>query len=198
VRGPCNGPRTIGHKICSDKIQHDGADHFEDVKPRKHRAIDAQAPPATAPARRIAEGRLLEASAAVDRRPRRANEKLSFGADVDAGSERDGNSKRREDQRRARTRVPDPSAYQDPNAPFASARIARGMSNPVAARSPPVPKTNAAMSPAATNRDIRGLSLMGNAVRERRSAGEERSSRADGVVGDGLESDAQSQHSKNV
>ena len=84
----------------------------------------------------------------------RSNEKLSFSADVeDAGAKRDGDGEPGENQRCGADQRPDPSAYQDPAAPVTSARAARAMLNPVAARSPPVPTTSTTMSPAAIHRE---------------------------------------------
>ena len=61
----------------------------------------------------------------------------------------------------ARTSVPDPNAYHEPNEPLTSARAARATSNPSAARVTAVPTMIAIASPGATQRARRAAPFNG-------------------------------------
>ena len=109
----------IRHEIERDEVQHDRADDFEHVKARSQhrgdrrprRSGDDAARPARSGAARPPAAHAC-ASAIADCR-RRADEELTFGADVeDAGAKRDRdresgeNQRRRADERAGAERVP--------------------------------------------------------------------------------------------
>ena len=145
---------------------------------RRRRRLRAESPAATIEVRVRGER---------DRgRSRRANEELSFGSDVEhAGAKRDCHGKSGENERRGANQRPGPERVPRSERSVRQRRTQHATSNPVAARSPPVPTISVAMSPAATHRDVPGRPLMGKAARDAARHVRRNHRRRDGVVGGG-------------